>query len=134
MLASLLHKLGEDAGFLIGGLVQAFGRNYNIGTSKYFVVEGDEYDTAFFDKGPKFLHYQPQIAILTSVEFDHADIYQDLEAIKNLGLPFWLAGSYAEPERVVEAFEAGAAGVQIGTAFAYCYESGLERHLREHVL
>ena len=82
MLASLLHKLGEDAGFLIGGLVQAFGRNYNIGTSKYFVVEGDEYDTAFFDKGPKFLHYQPQIAILTSVEFDHADIYQDLEAIK----------------------------------------------------
>jgi UDP-N-acetylmuramate: L-alanyl-gamma-D-glutamyl-meso-diaminopimelate ligase len=83
MLASLLYKLGEDAGFLIGGLVQAFGRNYNIGKSKYFVVEGDEYDTAFFDKGPKFLHYQPQIVILTSVEFDHADIYRDLEAIKN---------------------------------------------------
>jgi UDP-N-acetylmuramate: L-alanyl-gamma-D-glutamyl-meso-diaminopimelate ligase len=82
MLASLLHKVGEDAGFLIGGLVQAFGRNYNIGTSKYFVVEGDEYDTAFFDKGAKFLHYQPQIVILTSIEFDHADIYQDLEAIK----------------------------------------------------
>jgi UDP-N-acetylmuramate: L-alanyl-gamma-D-glutamyl-meso-diaminopimelate ligase len=83
MLASLLHKLGEEAGFLIGGLVQAFGRNYNLGKSKYFVVEGDEYDTAFFDKGPKFLHYQPQIVILTSIEFDHADIYQDLEAIKD---------------------------------------------------
>jgi UDP-N-acetylmuramate: L-alanyl-gamma-D-glutamyl-meso-diaminopimelate ligase len=82
MLASLLHKLGEEAGFLIGGLVQAFGRNYNIGTSKYFVVEGDEYDTAFFDKGSKFLHYQPLIVIVTSIEFDHADIFQDLEAIK----------------------------------------------------
>lgn len=58
----------------------------------------------------------------------------DLDAIKKLGLPYWLAGSFAEPERVVEALEAGAAGVQIGTAFAYCDESGLERHLREQVL
>ena len=82
LLASLLHKAGEDAGFMIGGLVQAFGRNYNIGSSRYFVVEGDEYDTAFFDKGPKFLHYRPQIAIMTSIEYDHADIFPDLEAIK----------------------------------------------------
>ena len=67
---------------MIGGLVQAFGRNYNLGSSPYFVVEGDEYDTAFFDKGPKFLHYQPHIAIVTSIEFDHADIYKDLEEIK----------------------------------------------------
>ena len=67
---------------MVGGLVQAFGRNYNLGNSPYFVVEGDEYDTAFFDKGPKFLHYRPHIAIVTSIEFDHADIFADLEAIK----------------------------------------------------
>ena len=82
LLATLLYKAGMSPGFMIGGLVQAFGRNYNIGSGPYFVVEGDEYDTAFFDKGPKFLHYQPQIAIITSIEFDHADIYADLEAIK----------------------------------------------------
>ena len=82
MLATLLHKAGRTPGFMVGGLVQAFGRNYNLGNSPYFVVEGDEYDTAFFDKGPKFLHYQPHIAIVTSIEFDHADIFADLEAIK----------------------------------------------------
>jgi UDP-N-acetylmuramate: L-alanyl-gamma-D-glutamyl-meso-diaminopimelate ligase len=83
LLATLLHKAGQTPGFMVGGLVQAFGRNYNLGTGPYFVVEGDEYDTAFFDKGPKFLHYQPHIAILTSIEFDHADIFADLEAIKD---------------------------------------------------
>jgi UDP-N-acetylmuramate: L-alanyl-gamma-D-glutamyl-meso-diaminopimelate ligase len=82
LLATLLHKAGRSPGFMVGGLVQAFGRNYNIGNSPYFVVEGDEYDTAFFDKGPKFLHYHPHIAIVTSIEFDHADIFLDLEAIK----------------------------------------------------
>jgi UDP-N-acetylmuramate: L-alanyl-gamma-D-glutamyl-meso-diaminopimelate ligase len=82
LLATLLHKTGHTPGFMVGGLVQAFGRNYNIGNGPYFVVEGDEYDTAFFDKGPKFLHYQPHIAIVTSIEFDHADIFADLEAIK----------------------------------------------------
>ena len=82
LLATMLHKADLTPGFMVGGLVQAFGRNYNLGKSPYFVVEGDEYDTAFFDKGPKFLHYQPHIAIITSIEFDHADIYADLEAIK----------------------------------------------------
>ncbi len=82
LLATLLHYLEADPGFMIGGLVQEFGRNFRIGQGPYFVVEGDEYDTAFFDKGPKFLHYQPQIAIITSIEFDHADIYADLEAVK----------------------------------------------------
>jgi UDP-N-acetylmuramate: L-alanyl-gamma-D-glutamyl-meso-diaminopimelate ligase len=82
LLAALLHKAGQTPGFMIGGLVQAFGRNYNLEAGPYFVVEGDEYDTAFFDKGPKFLHYMPQITIITSIEFDHADIYADLEAIK----------------------------------------------------
>ena len=83
LLATLLHKSGISPGFMIGGLVQAFGRNYNLGQSPYFVIEGDEYDTAFFDKGPKFLHYRPQIVIITSIEFDHADIFADLEAIKH---------------------------------------------------
>jgi UDP-N-acetylmuramate: L-alanyl-gamma-D-glutamyl-meso-diaminopimelate ligase len=82
LLATLLHKAGQTPGFMVGGLVQAFNRNYNLGDSPYFVVEGDEYDTAFFDKGPKFLHYQPHIAIVTSIEFDHADIFADLDAIK----------------------------------------------------
>jgi UDP-N-acetylmuramate: L-alanyl-gamma-D-glutamyl-meso-diaminopimelate ligase len=81
-LASLLREIGAEPSFMIGGLVQAFGRNFNVTDGRYFVAEGDEYDTAFFDKGPKFLHYRPQIAILTSIEFDHADIYDDLAAIK----------------------------------------------------
>jgi len=83
LLASLLHFARLDPSFMIGGIVQAFGRNYNVGGGRYFVAEGDEYDTAFFDKGPKFLHYRSQIAILTSIEFDHADIYADLEAVKS---------------------------------------------------
>ncbi len=82
LLATVLHHAGRGPGFMIGGLVQGFGRNYNVGTGDYFVVEGDEYDTAFFDKGPKFLHYRPRVAIITSIEFDHADIYADLEAVK----------------------------------------------------
>ncbi|NTV14211.1 MAG: UDP-N-acetylmuramate:L-alanyl-gamma-D-glutamyl-meso-diaminopimelate ligase [Desulfobulbaceae bacterium] len=82
LLATVLHRAGREPSFLIGGLVQAFGRNFNLGGEQFFVVEGDEYDTAFFDKGPKFLHYRPKVAIITSIEFDHADIYADLEAVK----------------------------------------------------
>jgi len=82
LMATMLHYAGEEPGFMIGGIVQAFKRNFNVSSGQYFVIEGDEYDTAFFDKGPKFLHYQPDIAIITSIEFDHADIYKDLEAVK----------------------------------------------------
>lgn len=82
LLATLLRSVGEAPSFMIGGIVQAFGRNFNIAPGPYFVAEGDEYDTAFFDKGPKFLHYRPQICILTSVEFDHADIYADFKAVQ----------------------------------------------------
>lgn len=82
LLATMLAGAGLDPGFMIGGIVKAFQANFQLGRGQYFVVEGDEYDTAFFDKGPKFLHYRPQIAILTSVEFDHADIYADFEAVK----------------------------------------------------
>ncbi len=82
LLASALYRAGLDPTFMIGGIVREFAGNFRIGTGRYFVAEGDEYDTAFFDKGSKFLHYQPKIAILTSIEFDHADIFADLDAIK----------------------------------------------------
>ena len=68
--------------FLIGGIAENFGSSFQLGAGKHFILEGDEYDTAFFDKGPKFLHYFPDSVILTSVEFDHADIYKDLDAVE----------------------------------------------------
>lgn len=68
--------------FLIGGVAENFGTSFSVRPTRPFLLEGDEYDTAFFDKGPKFLHYFPDAAILTHVEFDHADIYADLEAVK----------------------------------------------------
>ncbi|MDY0061205.1 MAG: UDP-N-acetylmuramate--L-alanine ligase [Myxococcota bacterium] len=77
----LLAAAGLDPGVLVGGVVLDFGGSYRLGQGAPFVVEGDEYDSAYFDKGPKFLHYQPQIAVLTAVEFDHADIFADDQAI-----------------------------------------------------
>jgi len=88
LLAWVLTYAGLDPGFMVGGILKNFDRNYNIGTGPYFVVEGDEYDTAFFDKGPKFLHFTPSRAILTGVEFDHADIYTDLDHVKKAFLDF----------------------------------------------
>jgi len=79
LLAWVLFDLGLDPSFLVGGIPQNFGASFRLGSGEFFVVEGDEYDTAFFDKGPKFLHYRPERVILTGVEFDHADIYRDLE-------------------------------------------------------
>ncbi|MCS5636054.1 MAG: UDP-N-acetylmuramate--L-alanine ligase [Myxococcota bacterium] len=80
--AYLLHATGRDPSFLVGGISRDFGGSFKEGKGQHFVVEGDEYDTAFFDKTPKFLHYHPETLIITSVEFDHADIYQDLAAVK----------------------------------------------------
>jgi UDP-N-acetylmuramate: L-alanyl-gamma-D-glutamyl-meso-diaminopimelate ligase len=71
-----------EPSFLIGGVAENFGTSFQLRPTKPFIVEGDEYDTAFFDKGPKFLHYFPDALILTHVEFDHADIYADLDAVK----------------------------------------------------
>jgi len=82
LLVSAIEAFGKDPGFMIGGVPRAFGSGFRIGSPPWFVVEGDEYDTAFFDKAPKFLHYRPYGVILTSLEFDHADIYADLDAIK----------------------------------------------------
>src|SRR5246127_5501196 len=82
MLAWIFHSAGLEPSFLIGGIAENFGSSFSLGTGKHFILEGDEYDTAFFDKGPKFLHYFPDAVILTSVEFDHADIYKDLDAVE----------------------------------------------------
>jgi UDP-N-acetylmuramate: L-alanyl-gamma-D-glutamyl-meso-diaminopimelate ligase len=82
LMAWVLEVAGLDPGYMIGGMPRNFATNYKLGHGAFFVVEGDEYDTAFFDKGPKFLHYRPRSALLTSIEFDHADIYRDLEHVK----------------------------------------------------
>ncbi|MGI8408750.1 MAG: Mur ligase domain-containing protein [Pyrinomonadaceae bacterium] len=73
---------GLNPGFLVGGIVQNFDASFRVTDSDYFVIEGDEYDTAYFDKKPKFMHYLPEIAIVNNIEFDHADIYDDIEDIK----------------------------------------------------
>ena len=81
LVAWILEQAGLKPGFMIGGIPLNFQTNFRQGKGKYFVIEGDEYDTAFFDKGPKFLHYSPWAVILTSIEFDHADIYKDLDHV-----------------------------------------------------
>ena len=82
MLAWILEHQGFNPGFLIGGIPLNFGLSARLGESSFFVIEADEYDTAFFDKRSKFVHYKPRTAILNNLEFDHADIFPDLEAIK----------------------------------------------------
>jgi UDP-N-acetylmuramate: L-alanyl-gamma-D-glutamyl-meso-diaminopimelate ligase len=82
MLSWIFDSAGFQPSFLIGGIAENFGSSFRLGQGKHFILEGDEYDTAFFDKGPKFLHYFPDAVILTSVEFDHADIYKDLDAVE----------------------------------------------------
>jgi UDP-N-acetylmuramate: L-alanyl-gamma-D-glutamyl-meso-diaminopimelate ligase len=82
MLSWIFEAAGLKPSFLIGGIAENFGSSYALRPTRHFLIEGDEYDTAFFDKGPKFLHYFPDAVILSSVEFDHADIYKDLDAVK----------------------------------------------------
>ncbi len=77
MMGALLHHARREPSFLVGGVTRDFDSNFRLGSGPHFVVEGDEYDTAYFDKGPKFLHYHPRTAIFTSCELDHADIYRD---------------------------------------------------------
>lgn len=85
MMSWVLEEAGKKPGFLIGGIPKNFNFSFRNPEkdSPYFVIEGDEYDTAFFDKVPKFVHYRPKHVILTSIEFDHADIYKDLDDVKN---------------------------------------------------
>ena len=82
LLAFLLAAGGPDPSFLVGGVPVDFGRSYRLGGGAHFVVEGDEYDSAFFDKRPKFVHYHPDVAIIGNLEYDHADIYPDLAAVQ----------------------------------------------------
>ncbi len=74
----MLYSLQSDPSFLVGGIPENFHSSYRLGNGELFAIEGDEYDSVFFDKGPKFWHYQPNQAIITGVEFDHADIYRGL--------------------------------------------------------
>jgi UDP-N-acetylmuramate: L-alanyl-gamma-D-glutamyl-meso-diaminopimelate ligase len=82
LLSWVLESSGRKPGFMVGGWLKNFDNNHQVPEGDYFVTEGDEYDSAFFDKGPKFLHYRPDASILTGIEFDHADIFEDLDQIK----------------------------------------------------
>ena len=82
LLAWIMEKAGRKPGYLIGGLPKNFGQGARLNDSKYFVIEGDEYDTAFFDKRSKFIHYLPELLIVNNIEFDHADIFKNLDEIK----------------------------------------------------
>src|SRR5579864_8849946 len=79
MLAWIFHAAGRKPNFLVGGVAENFGKSYGLGGGEEFILEGDEYETAFWDRGPKFFHYHPDDLIITSLEYDHADIYRDFE-------------------------------------------------------
>ena len=107
MLAFILEATGCDPSFLIGGMPRWSGRPYRRGGGRQIVIEGDEYNTAFFDRGPKFFHYRPHLFVLGPVEFDHGDIYRDLDAV----LTAFRAGAAMVPRHgavVVNAFSEGA--------------------------
>ncbi len=82
MLCWILESAGLNPGFLVGGVPQNFGLSARLGGGEYFVIEADEYDTAFFDKRSKFIHYHPDTLIINNIEFDHADIFVDIAAIR----------------------------------------------------
>jgi UDP-N-acetylmuramate: L-alanyl-gamma-D-glutamyl-meso-diaminopimelate ligase len=100
LMAWLLESAGRDPGMVVGGIPLNFNQNFKLGAGPEFVIEGDEYNTSFFDKGPKFLHYHANTLLLNNVEFDHADIYADLEAILDA---FRAAVRQMSPEDVIVA-------------------------------
>ena len=132
MLGWVLERAGRDPSVMVGGQSLDFGGNFKLGSGDFFAVEGDEYDTAFFDKGPKFLHYRPSAVLLTAVEFDHADIYRDLAHVKSAfrqliellpeSAPLVVAGGF--PHAVGVAEEAGAAAVTFGIGGANDWRIG----------
>src|SRR5207302_4352894 len=83
MLAWVLERTGRGPGFLVGGVPRELERSFALGRGPWFVIEGDEYDSAYFDKEAKFLHYRPAMVLLNAIEFDHADIYRDVEHVKS---------------------------------------------------
>lgn len=117
MLGWVLEEAGRDPSLMVGGQSLDFGGNFKLGDGELFVVEGDEYDSAFFDKGPKFLHYRPSAVLLTAVEFDHADIYRDLAHVKRAfgqlvellpgGAPLVVAGEFPHAVDVAKAARSG---------------------------
>src|SRR5687767_3717346 len=119
LMAHVLVSAGKDPTFLVGGVTGNYGGNFRLGKGDYVVVEGDEYDTAYFDKGPKFLHYRARTALLTSIEFDHADIYADMAHYESAFARFcttlpcdgWLGVSASFPRAVEIAREHSAAAV-----------------------
>ena len=108
--AWMLQACGMDPSFFVGGILQNFNSNYRLGQGPFMVIEGDEYDTAFFDKGPKFRHYPPFWAVLTGVEFDHADIFTDLARIESIFDPFLESLS---PETTLAVFDGNDSGVKL---------------------
>jgi UDP-N-acetylmuramate: L-alanyl-gamma-D-glutamyl-meso-diaminopimelate ligase len=108
--AWMLHACGFDPTFFVGGILQNFDTNYRLGKGPYMVIEGDEYDTAFFDKGPKFRHYPPAFAVLTGVEFDHADIFADVTHIERFFDPFLAA---LPPNAALAVFDGNERGVKL---------------------
>lgn len=116
MVSWIFHSAGLNPSFLIGGIAENFGSSFQLGSGQHFIIEGDEYDTAFFDKGPKFLHYFPSSVILTSVEFDHADIYKDLDAVETA---FMRLVNLVPRRGSIVAFDTGAS-VEKCVAKAFC--------------
>jgi UDP-N-acetylmuramate: L-alanyl-gamma-D-glutamyl-meso-diaminopimelate ligase len=139
LIATLLHETGRDPSFLVGGIAANFDGSFREGQGEHFVVEGDEYDTVFFDKTPKFLHYHARTLVLTSVEFDHADIYRDLAHVKSAfrtlleGLPRdgTLVAALAAPNvgDVAAAARCRAVGYGVGEAAEAARLSWLARRL-----
>src|SRR6185436_7340044 len=84
LLAHILLEAGKDPSLFVGGVPVALGQGWRLGKGSDFVIEGDEYDTAFFDKGPKFVHYRPRTVVLTSVELDHVDIFPSFDAVRDV--------------------------------------------------
>jgi UDP-N-acetylmuramate: L-alanyl-gamma-D-glutamyl-meso-diaminopimelate ligase len=129
MLAWVLERTGRAPGYLVGGVPRDTGRSFALGRPPWFVVEGDEYDSAYFDKEPKFLHYRPDIVLLNAVEFDHADIYRDLEHVKGAfrklvalvgpGVPLVACGDFPHLLDVVAGARARVVGFGLGEANAW---------------
>ncbi|MFO8084652.1 MAG: UDP-N-acetylmuramate:L-alanyl-gamma-D-glutamyl-meso-diaminopimelate ligase [Desulfobacterales bacterium] len=116
LLAWILFHAGLDPAFVIGGMLKNFNSNYRLGNGEYIVIEGDEYDTAFFDKESKFLHYPPFASILTGIEFDHADIFKDLSSVKKA---FERYIGKIDPSRLVLAYDADINLHQISKSTGY---------------
>ncbi len=133
LMGHVLAAAGRDPTFLVGGVTLNYGGNFRLGKGEHVVVEGDEYDTAYWDKGPKFLHYRTKTALLTSVEFDHADIYRDLEhyessytrLAESLPADGWLGVAASYPRAV-----ALARGHTRATVVTYAWD--LEADYRAH--